>query len=351
MSLNFADTTYRAGNAARPPRAQAQPPAAEPGRDWDAPVHFQDAGTLDPLDDMLAEGALPDEVQERLVSLSDQIEDLNAQIDGSAAEADSADADWERAKIDLANSEQAGAPEAQLTRLRAKVQKALQRRADASKHRGRLIAKRENTRKNLAWMKRYLESKRTFAPDGQKQFDVTPYVPDRPDGDSVDIAPVYRGKAASHQAEKKTEANAPIPLEDAKARVRNFVRMRGLDAEVSARYDADGPVKLVLPMRRLDVPSNPDGRIPQGVDVEALVCKFMGDQLLAEIERQIEADYEGVELTLQPHEKHRRLKEIDAAILQAERIECAAIWEMIEQGDWSLPFRPDTDPRALLGIA
>lgn len=170
--------------------------------------------------------------------------------------------------------------------------------------------------------------------------------------DAKDIAiEVRQWQTANGRTKKNEVANYPIPPDSIKARFQNHVRMRGLDAEVSARYDADGPVKLVLPMKRLPVPSNPDGSIPYTVDVEALICKFFGDQLIAEIEKQIDADYDGVELTLEPHEKHRALKEIDRAILQAERIECAAIWKMIEQGDWSMPFRPDTDPRALLGIA
>lgn len=339
----------RTGFSPIPPRApQARAPQdSGPAQNWDIDAYIEDNGLISADSDLLQPGALPEPVTERLVALSDKIEDLTTQIDGSAAEADSADVDWDRAKIDLANAEQAEVSDAQITRLRAKVQKALQRRADASRHQQRLIAERENVKKLLASARRYLEGKRTFAPDGAKQFAVDFIDVDIPDGDPVDVVTVQRTEIARLRAERQAVAAAPIPLDDAKARVRNYVRMRGLEAEVSAR--TDGPVKLRLPTRRLDVPSNPDGSIPQTVDVEALLCRYMPDQLLADLERNLDAEYEGVDLALAPHEQHRKLKEIDRAIIDAERIEVAACWEAIEASA-DVGFRPDTSPAALLGV-
>lgn len=93
------------------------------------------------------------------------------------------------------------------------------------------------------------------------------------------------------------------------------------------------------------------GYNPRPVSASALLCWAAPDKVIAALESSLDAAYEGIEDGLDPHEKQRRRREIKGAILEAERIECEARWQLIEQGDESVRFRPDCDPRAILGIA
>lgn len=89
---------------------------------------------------------------------------------------------------------------------------------------------------------------------------------------------------------------------------------------------------------------------PRVVDAAALACWLAPDKVLAALNTATDELYLGVDAMMNPHEKSRRARELEAAILKAERLECAALWALVEAGDESLRFRPGTDPRAILGI-
>jgi len=88
------------------------------------------------------------------------------------------------------------------------------------------------------------------------------------------------------------------------------------------------------------------------VDVAALAARFWGDQILADAEAAVDAAYAGIELTLEPHERRKRLRQIDGKILDLQRREAAAVWRLIEEfGDEDAGFRPGTSAAAILGVA
>lgn len=113
------------------------------------------------------------------------------------------------------------------------------------------------------------------------------------------------------------------------------------------RFRIEGPQRDIgaQPSDRVEA-----GHIPRSDDALALIAWAMPEKVLEAVEADIEAAYAAVDLQLAPHEKQRRRREIKAAILKAERIECAALWEIVERGDDTVRFRPGTDPRAIFGI-
>ncbi len=92
------------------------------------------------------------------------------------------------------------------------------------------------------------------------------------------------------------------------------------------------------------------GYLPVAPDPIDLIVSLHFDELLARAVKQVRELYQGYfGPTLSPDAKRKRLKELRHERLEVERLECAAIWEAAEQGIF-IPFRPDTDPRAVLGI-
>lgn len=117
--------------------------------------------------------------------------------------------------------------------------------------------------------------------------------------------------------------------------------------EPGARLSIRGPkMDLGAEPRR-----NGSGNIPKGDDALALLAWLAPERVLEKLRADLHEAYSAVDVQLDPHEKSRRRREIKAAILEAERIEAAAGWALIEQGDDTVRFRPDADPRAVLGIA
>lgn len=91
------------------------------------------------------------------------------------------------------------------------------------------------------------------------------------------------------------------------------------------------------------------GVIPTVVPPQALLAAYAHDALVADVEKQLRVLYEKLPLTLTPAEKAKRLKKADDDILAAQRVEAATIWAARAAGvpaDW----RPDIDPRAVLGV-
>lgn len=133
--------------------------------------------------------------------------------------------------------------------------------------------------------------------------------------------------------------------------------LRSLPAKI--RGIAEGPVfemgengnfSIGYPKRRVDAQPGTIGGIPRAPDALALLCWHDPEGVTAELTRQIEAYYQGIPLALDTAEKRAEIARLHEEILEAERIECAAIWRHIRGGGDQLWFRPDADPMAVLGI-
>jgi len=138
---------------------------------------------------------------------------------------------------------------------------------------------------------------------------------------------------------------APEPAEVVKQRLRATI-----SANASAGRIGVDEGRLVWPTRALDVVT-PTAARARVIDVEAVLCGLFGDRIIEEAERAVDESYAGVELTLDAGVRRERLREIDAALLASERAECAAVLALIDSGDEAISFRPDANPRAVLGLA
>lgn len=184
-------------------------------------------------------------------------------------------------------------------------------------------------------------------------LDVTLVETGLPKGKPEEIVDAQRDKRVTLGEERTDVLNAYDPAEMVKNSLRNQVDALDRSARIGVSINPQSRPKIEWPTQVLDgvTTSRASMNRIHFPDVPALLCRFNREAVLAELFAAVDAQYESVGKTYEPHERKRELKRIDAAILEAERIECEAIWQAIKAGDTSLRFRPDTDIRALLGIA
>jgi hypothetical protein len=120
------------------------------------------------------------------------------------------------------------------------------------------------------------------------------------------------------------------------------------DAKVRVGFGKQTTVGF--PVTRVNAePSGED--VPHAPDPRPWLARFFRDELEADIRAQVAAKYEGVTLTLSERDKAKRLAELAAERLNADRIRCAAIWDAYGRDPTiSLDFPADADARAILGI-
>lgn len=328
---------------------------------------------LDPNDHLVSDPSVPDAVRERYIALGDQYERAVNVAEGARREYDAADADWHAKRSDLGKAEahiererdRSGVSEGQLAVLQDRVARAAQRRAQAEAKHVAVIAAKANAAEVLKNVKRLVDSKRTYAslgrgPDGDPLVDsgeyggaplgynLTPVRVGLPAGDPVQIVAKQRPEIGRLQREREDTVAAPPPLETVLAQARAGVDKEAARGKVRVELeDERRGLRLAWPVWKINADPSRDSphHAPTAVDAAALVCRFFRDEIIADVEASIRAQYEGIELALTPSEKRKRLRELKAALLEAERIECEALWQIGEGG-----FRADTDPRAILGV-
>lgn len=188
-----------------------------------------------------------------------------------------------------------------------------------------------------------------------------------PEGDRAEIVATQRAEIARFIGELEDLPTIPPRLETEKRHIRAqvaelakkgqpgvaLVDMYGPDPVTGEHLLLGSTAKVHWP--RKDIGAAPahskSETVPRVVDAAALVAWLFPERLTEVLEADLERAYVGVDEQLDPHERTRRKRDLKAAILKAERLECAAIWALIEAGDETVRFRPDTDPRAVLGIA
>jgi len=110
-----------------------------------------------------------------------------------------------------------------------------------------------------------------------------------------------------------------------------------------------GKASVDFAKQRLGVQSA-DGSIPFAYDPRPTFVREHFAEIEAEVRKKVVDWYaENDPLVLTEDEKRKRLTKIADDRLASERRECAAIWAARRRGI-HIRFRPDTDPRAILGI-
>ncbi|CAM5377354.1 hypothetical protein ATER59S_01678 [Aquamicrobium terrae] len=311
---------------------------------------------------------------ERLLALADLLEQRNNAVAGEAAAYRLADDDWHAERSDRQRAEQryaterdhGGVTEDQIQLHRDREARSAARRSEAERRHQAAIAARAAVQTLLAASRRLLEGKRTYVPLGRKPdgsplanpgevggalngVNETEVQIELPTGDPAKVKEKQRAQGSRIKREIEAVEDAPLPLDNALASARAEVTKEATRAKVRVELeDERRGLRLAWPTRKINAdPSRDDPyHSPVAVDAAAIACRFFRDEVLADVEASIRAQYEGIPLALTPSEKRKRLRELKAALLEAERIEAEAIWQI---GDGS--FRADTDPRAVLGIA
>lgn len=180
-------------------------------------------------------------------------------------------------------------------------------------------------------------------------------IPTLPEGERGTIVSQQRADIARLKLEIEEVEQAGDRIETTKQRARQMVAETGARGAPTVTGAGEPWSRLAIVPPLLDIGAAPNvsgnGNIPKAPDALALLCWAMPEKIIEAVEASIDEAYLGVELQLDPHERQRRKREIKAKILEAERVECEAIWQMIAAEDRDIRFRPECDPRAILGIA
>jgi hypothetical protein len=142
------------------------------------------------------------------------------------------------------------------------------------------------------------------------------------------------------QEELFTISRAPLPADDLKAKARALVEDFAREGRPLIATDPNHPFSIKWRRREASSPSGtPD-------DFMKLVAWMQGDLVIKRLENEIDAvvGQAGVS-PLSEAERAKRTKELEAEILQAERLEEALIANAPD-----VLRRPDADSRALLGV-
>lgn len=332
-------------------------------------------------EEYLASVALPEPIPEKIRALDDRFLTADAALDSARAEDESTTTAWGVARDEHGRIEQrsvdsrSGITAEQLQASAARVKRAAERRAAAMSKVELRIAERATAQKLVADAIKHLKGRQYLPADAEGAgwlhrfkrtsgavvnqaapapiVDVTLVETTLPKGKLDGIVDAQRAAVALLRTERTEIENAYEPAEMVKASIGNQVDALARSARIGVAVTPQSRPKIEWPTQVLEgvTTSRASGNRVHLPDVPALLCRFNREAVLAELFAAVDAAYEGVGKTYEPHERKRKLKRIEAAILEAERIECEAIWEALKAGDTSLRFRPDTNIRALLGIA
>lgn len=310
----------------------------------------------------------------------DTFEDLEAnaasEVEGLKTAEGSVREDFDNAKTDLANLEAQAATDRtrtdytyQIAAAKEKVARARKRLDQKSAETAAAIRRLDSIRSVARACARLMEGARTYAPMPKRGGDLQ-HVAERGRLAGLDLRlaevklpkgvtlPTVSAEIDALRAHRVGIANAVPPREVVERRLLADLDKAAQRGEIGVSIGRDGlgddPARhpsIVWPTVALRAPSNSDGSRVMTIDVEALVARHLGDAVRAEIKAKLDARYADESLTLDAHEKARKLHEIDAKLLELERIECALIWQQIKAGDTSVFFRSDASPKAVLSVA
>lgn len=325
------------------------------------------------LDAFLTNPNLPGDLRDRVARLDDWRKSTSNDVEGSHAVIEAGRQDEEIANTNLATAErQATQPgstvtDAQLRVLRDHAERAKKRtEAERTKHR-KNIASNVASEEVHRSVHRLLEGARTYEPASARKSDRVSEIaepggkltglalrlhPVKLKGDPHEVKLSKRAEITSLKADLAERDSAPARADTVKRLLRADIDSAARRGALHVDTGGEGTPSIRWPTVAIPAaPLRSEGpNVVRVIDAEALICRLYGDRIIEEVEAAVDAAYQQVEVALDPHEKARETKRLKAAILEAERLECAAIWQLHEQGE-PLDFRADTDPRAVLGVA
>ena len=159
----------------------------------------------------------------------------------------------------------------------------------------------------------------------------------------ADAVTRVRREIAKLEKERERVRNAPVPAEDRKARVRALVTSKEVPPHVSGQ--TGGAVEIdLMPPAGLGM----KGPI-SSAGVEGLLTWLFGEQIIAKLEAQIDAETDA-DAAISAPDKAGMDKELAGKILKLERDEESLI-EQSESEGREIPRRPDAAVEAILGIS
>lgn len=341
-------------------------------RSIDNPIFTSGLVRLDPS----TYNILPPVLQEKPNTFVDLGADAVSALEGAKRAEGSAREDFDNDKTDLANLEEQAATDRtrtdythQIAAAKERVERARKRLDQKSAETAAAIRRLDTVRTVNNTCVRKLEGARTYAPIPKRGGDLQ-HVAERGKLDGLDLRLVetkvpkganlstVSAEVDAHRALRADVANALPPREVVERRLLGDVDVAARRGEIGVSIGRDGlgddPARhpsIEWPTVALRAPVNNDGSRVMAIDVEALVARHMGDAIKAEIRVKLDQRYADATLTLDAHAKARRLREIDAKLLELSRVEAALIWQSINRGDTNVFFRADADPRAVLCVA
>lgn len=202
--------------------------------------------------------------------------------------------------------------------------------------------------------RRVLESSQSFATKtltGTAPIEaLIPEVQKAPGQTWGDGAAGKQAECRGEQNEREEFAAAMIPPDVAIKSTISDIRRKAEGLTLQPRASGDG---FNIDFPRMHVRAEPiaAGGIPFAWDAVALIAWLAPEKLEEEVTRLIEGFYSGYGGPIMtPADKRKAVRQSDAKLLQLEREEAEMIWRGLEAGE-PLAFRPDTDPRAVLGLA
>jgi hypothetical protein len=319
--------------------------------------------------------ALPDHVSTSRAALQERLDDLDLEVSAARGAASAQQENRDRARTDhnrlesrsvLPNS---GVTTRDLSASTATVKKENERLEAVSAKLSAILGKSNGQRDLLRSVDMFTNGRRTLKPIPDESGGRAPYnmnqtgpgesvhynlkpAPDvrLPKGNLTDVVAEQRSKLGALRKELAKTEDAAETLEMAIATAMDEVDRKAAKANFHVRPGV-GKRKLAVawPKAINERFRDADSAYLQTTDVEGLLCAMFPDAIKAAIKASVEQAYEGL-TTMEPHVQIRRIRELKAEILTYERIEAEAIWQLHRSGDFSVDFRPDTDPRAILGV-
>lgn len=208
-----------------------------------------------------------------------------------------------------------------------------------------------NAKEVLAGVRRFIAGKKTE--DKLKLRRVSVEVP----ASFADAIAAKTTTIAARKLRRGGVATALPPADSIKRTLRNRIAdaaARG-EPEVTGLYDGGRNVGFSLPLMMLENAEPNKFRPteqPRVVDVEAIVCRYFGDKIIADLEAQIDAEYQGEigDEVMDASEKRALLAALDKEIDQLQRELAELIWLAREAGH-DVEFPTDLPAAAILGVA
>jgi hypothetical protein len=172
---------------------------------------------------------------------------------------------------------------------------------------------------------------------------------------SVKPTPLPKGQTADEviariDAETAKVKAAARPQDEVVAEA--MVQVDALAKDAKVRVGFGKKTTISFPVIRIAAESAGD-EIPNSPDPRVWVARFFRNELEDDVREQIAKKYEGVTLQLSDRDKAKRLKELAADRLNADRVRAEILWSRHES-DPSAPLDYPAgyllDPRALIGI-